>query len=142
MKRLSAWCYIWCQEWDGATLEDFSRAWTRFEQVAKAKDWDRSKQLIVLPTLLRGKLLDHFVDLDVETKEDLKKLRTALRKCTGAIEDPLSAEKAFVGREQGPDERVADFASALKKIFRQAYRGASYFGRSSTAIFNWLKAKY
>ena len=60
------------------TAENFSRAWTRFGFVAKAKEWDEAKQLAILPTLLRGKLLDQFVELDAEVKMDLKKLHAAL----------------------------------------------------------------
>ena len=60
------------------TTENFTRAWIRFELVAKAKECDAPKQLTVLPTLLRGKLLDHFVDCDDDTKSDLKKLHAAL----------------------------------------------------------------
>ena len=43
----------------------------------------------LLPTLLRGKLVDHYVDLDTATKADLQLLKTALmgenRSCTGSI---------------------------------------------------------
>ena len=103
------------------TTENFTRAWIRFELVAKAKEWDAAKQLTVLPTLLRGKLLDHFVDCDDDTKSDLKKLHAALIAASGLLEDPLSAAKSFIARDQRPDEKVADFASAIKKLFRQAY---------------------
>ena len=77
------------------TTENFTRAWIRFELVAKAKEWDAAKQLTVLPTLLRGKLLDHFVDYDDDTKSDLKKLHAALIAASGLLEDPLSAAKSF-----------------------------------------------
>lgn len=103
------------------TTENFTRAWTRFELVAKAKEWNTEKQLTILPTLLRGKLLDHFVDCDDETKSDLKKLHAALLEASGQLEDPLSAAKQFTSRDQRPEECVADFASAIKKLFRRAY---------------------
>lgn len=59
------------------TAEDFKRAWTRFELVAKAKEWEDAKQLSVLPTLLRGnlKLLDKYVDLMMRQRVTLKVLR-------------------------------------------------------------------
>ena len=57
------------------TAENFKRAWTRFELVAKAKEWEKAKQLTVLPTLLRGKLVDKYVDFDDETKSDIGKLK-------------------------------------------------------------------
>lgn len=103
------------------TTENFTRAWTRFELVAKAKEWNAEKQLTILPTLLRGKLLDHFVDCDDDTKSDLKKLHAALLAASGQLEDPLSAAKQFTSRDQRPEECVADFASAIKKLFRRAY---------------------
>ena len=96
-------------------------AWTRFELVAKAKYWDSAKQLTVLPTLLRGKLVDHYVDFDDETKTDLAKLKAALEKVTGRTEDPLAAAREFVSRDQHPNERAEDFATALKRLFKQAY---------------------
>ena len=103
------------------TTENFTRGWTRFELVGKAKEWDQAKQLTVLPTLLRGKLLDSFVDFDDDTKGDMKKLRGALMKVTGLEEDPLSAAKSFTARDQRSEENVADFASVIKKLFRRAY---------------------
>ena len=92
-----------------------------FELVAKAKDWDSAKQLTVLPTLLRGKLVDHCVDFDDETKTDLAKQKAALEKVTGRTEDPLAAARKFVSRDQHPNERAEDFTTALKRLLKQAY---------------------
>ena len=62
------------------TAESFKRAWTRFELVAKAKEWEAAKQLqTVLPTLLRGKLVEKNVDFDDETKGNIDKLKAALQ---------------------------------------------------------------
>ena len=41
--------------------EDFQRSWTRFEFVAASKEWTTNKQLTVIPTLLRGKLIDYYM---------------------------------------------------------------------------------
>ena len=103
------------------TVENFKRAWTRFELVAKAKEWNAAKQLIVLPTLLRGKLVDYYTEFDDDTKGDISKIRLALAKASGRVEDPLVAARTFVSRDQGPDERVEDFANDLKRLFKQAY---------------------
>ena len=46
--------------------EDFERAWTRFELVAAAKEWDEEKQVTIIPTLLRGNLVDAYVELEDE----------------------------------------------------------------------------
>ena len=103
------------------SVDNFKRAWIRFELVAKAKGWDAAKQLVVLPTLLRGKFVDAYMDFNDETRADLTKLKAALEKATGRVEDPLAAAKLFVSRDQGANERVEDFAAALKKLFKQAY---------------------
>ena len=60
------------------TVEEFLRAWIRFKLVSAAKEWNDEKQASILPTLLRGKLVDYYVDLDATTKADLKLLKTAL----------------------------------------------------------------
>ena len=43
--------------------EDFKRGWTQFEFVASVKGWNEEKQLVVISTLLRGKLIDDYVKL-------------------------------------------------------------------------------
>ena len=48
------------------TKEDFLRAWTRFELVATAKEWNAGKRATVLPTLLHGKLVDIYIELSKE----------------------------------------------------------------------------
>jgi len=101
--------------------EDFKRSWTCFEFVASAKEWDDAKQLTVIPALLRGKLIDYYVDFDNATKGDLKLLRAALEERAGKKEDPLAASRSFNQRSQGQGERVSDFASSLKQLFKSAF---------------------
>jgi len=101
--------------------EDLKRGWTRFEFVAIAKEWDAAKQLAVIPALLRGKLIDYYVELDDATKKDLKLLRAALEERAGKKEDPLVASKNFTQRNQREGERVSDFTSSLKQLFKTAF---------------------
>ena len=93
----------------------------RFEFVAAVKEWNASKQLAVIPTLLRGRLIDYYVELDDATKGDLKLLKAVLQERTGTKEDPLLASRNFNQQNQGLDEKVRDFASALTKLFKNAY---------------------
>ena len=51
--------------------DDFLRAWTQFELVAAAKDWNMAKRATVLPTLLRGKFVDIYIELSKETRGNL-----------------------------------------------------------------------
>ena len=44
-------------------------------------------------TLLRGKLVDYYVDLDATVKADLNLLKAALMKKAGLTQDPLTAGK-------------------------------------------------
>ena len=53
------------------TAEDFNHAWTRFELVANAKEWNTDQQKLVLLTLLRGKLVEVYVEANDETRGDL-----------------------------------------------------------------------
>ena len=46
--------------------------WTHFELVAAAKEWNVEKQALILPTLLREKLVECYMDLETETKKSVK----------------------------------------------------------------------
>ena len=74
-------CNIWCRQAVGKYVEidillpeiqvdNFERSRLQFEFVAKAKQWDEAKQLEILPTILCGKLLDHYVGLSADVKKD------------------------------------------------------------------------
>ena len=108
-----------------ASPEDFPRAWTRFELVAKAKEWDASKQLAILSTLLRGKLIDYYIDYYIDLpnniQDDIKKLKAALEQKAGITPDYFSASSAFSRRNQGPNESCGDFAMELVKLFKLAH---------------------
>ena len=76
-------------------VENFQCGWTRFEFVVAAKEWNANKQLAVIPTLFKGKLIDYYVKLDDDTKADLKLLKAALQEQAGTKEDPLLASRNF-----------------------------------------------
>lgn len=99
--------------------ENFSRAWMQFELVGAAKHWDETKQVPILPTLLRGRLPDYYVEPD--QRGSLRVLKAVLMTKAGLSQDPLTAGRAFSTRHQGPQERVVDFATALRKLFTQAH---------------------
>ena len=103
------------------TCEEFACAWTRFELVAAAKEWSTEQQISIVPTLLRGKLVDHCVELDAAIKVDLGQLKTVLMMKAGLIQDPLMARKMFISYCQHSGEKVEDFATELKKLFQRAY---------------------
>ena len=103
------------------TMENFLCAWTRFKLVAAAKEWNTGKRAIVLPTLLRGKLLDIYIELGEDTRADLAEVKKTLMSKVGLTKDPLVAGKEFIARVQWEDETVNTFAVDLKLLFSQAY---------------------
>ena len=103
------------------TVEDFKRAWTRFELVAEAKNWNEDKRKVIVPTLLRGKLVDIYINIDEETRGNLQNLKKELMRQAGLVRDPLTAGQSFMSRRQGPSESVSDFAADLKKLFVESY---------------------
>ena len=93
------------------SVETFEHAWLRFELAATAKEWQEDKQLRTLPTLLRSKLVEYFVELSSEEKSSLEGVKAALTKRAGLKRDPLVAAKHFSSREQGEKESVRDYAT-------------------------------
>ena len=89
-----------------------------FNLVAAAKEWSTERQTAILPTLLRGKLVDHYVELDTTTRADLKQLKTALMTKAGLTQDPLTAGKMFISRCQHPGEKAEGFVDQLRKLFQ------------------------
>ena len=59
-------------------VDNFPWAWTKFELVSTAKEWNAAKQTAVLPTLLWGKLVDHYIDLNDTTMADLRLIKDSL----------------------------------------------------------------
>ena len=101
------------------TVEEFQHSWTRFELVSGAKEWTAAQKKRILPTLLRGKLVDIYMGLNDETRGDLTLLKKALVKQAGLMRDLLSAGQLFMTHHQLPGEKVNDFASELKKPIRR-----------------------
>ena len=73
------------------TVDNFHRAWTRFQLVASAKEWNANKQKAILPTLLRGRLVDYYTELDEATRGDLERLKTLLMTKAGLVCDCLAS---------------------------------------------------
>ena len=123
------------------TKEDFERAWLRFEYIAAAKRWDEAKQLSVLPTLLRGPLIDFYVSLTAAQKADVKTLRDALAAKAG-IEGPFGMCKVIHRKGSGPSGEGRPFRSRAAEAIRFGLPGRSadivcaaptIFDRTSTA---------
>ena len=102
------------------TTEEFHQAWTRFELVADAKEWNADRRKLVLPTLLRGKLVEFYVEANDATRGDLSNLKTFLMSKVGLVRDPLTSSQLFMSRSQHPGERILDYVADLKKLFKEA----------------------
>ena len=78
------------------TVDNFQRVWTRFELVMVAKEWNKAKQLIIVSSLLRGKLVDFYMEFDDATKRDLSRLKSALQEKVGFKKDPLKVSRILI----------------------------------------------
>ena len=103
------------------TGEEFHQAWTRFELVATAKEWNDDRKKLVLPALLRGKLVEYYVEADEDTRGNLANLKSFLMTKVGLVRDPLTSSQLFMLRSQRRGERILDYAADLKKLFTEAY---------------------
>eukprot|EP00731_Ephydatia_muelleri_P023705 Em0015g1288a len=93
----------------------------RFRLAAVAKQWQAEKQLLILPTLLRGNLVDYYMDLGEDEKRSLEDVKQALERKAGIKKDPVVAARYFNSRYQDDRERVMDYATQLRKAFKEAY---------------------
>ena len=96
------------------TSEEFHQAWTRFELVASAKEWNGERKKLVLPTLLCGKLVEYYVDADKMTHGNFANLKTFLMIKVGLVRDPLMSGQLFMSHSQQPRERILDYVVDLK----------------------------
>ena len=82
---------------------------------------ERSKITCGYTHVAEGKLIDYYVDLNNITKGDLKLLRAALEERADKNEEALATSRSFSQCSQGQGERVSDFASSLKQLFKNAF---------------------
>lgn len=86
------------------TTEDFERLWINFHFVATAKKWDEAKQLSIVPALLRGKLVEIFVDLE-DKKADINTLKRTQSAQAGLTSDPLASADALMIESRSRESR-------------------------------------
>ena len=103
------------------SADNLEHAWKRFRLAAVAKQWQVEKQLLILPTLLRGNLVDYYMDLGEDEKRSLEDVKQALERKAGIKKDPIVAARYFNSRYQDDRERVMDYATQLLKAFKEAY---------------------
>lgn len=107
------------------TVEDFERSWTRFGLVADAKEWNEDKRLSVIPALLRGSLLDHFLEVPADERKTVSALKEALAERAGLTTDSLKAAQKFMEVNQREKQRVTEYARELKGLFQKAHKEES-----------------
>ena len=79
--------------------------------------WSPEKRAKVLLTLLQGKLVNIYIDLNNETKADLAEVNKALMKKVGLIKDSLVAGKEFMVHSQLQGETMECFVEELSRLF-------------------------
>ena len=93
---------------------NFKRAWTQFQMVTVAQEWDENKQLKIVPPLLSEKLLDSYVELLEEEKSLLQAPEKSLVQRCSLTKYPLVTGKQFTTRRQGQKEKTSEFAADFK----------------------------
>ena len=100
---------------------EFHQAWTHFELVASAKEWNDKRKKLVFPTLLGGKLVEYYMEVNEMTHGNLANLKTFLITKVGLAHDPFMLSQLFMSRSQQPGERILDYVADLTKLFTEAY---------------------
>ena len=76
-------------------VEDFEHSWTKFHLAIAANKCEKEKEPAVLPALLRDKLVEYYVSLEDNEKDDPVTLRKGLMDRAGISKDPLALAKVF-----------------------------------------------
>ena len=85
---------------------EFHQAWTHFELVASAKEWNDERKKLVFSTLRGGKLVQYYMEADEMTHGNLVNLKTFLITKVGLAHDPFTLSLLFMSRSQQPGERI------------------------------------
>ena len=94
---------------------EFHQAWTHFELVASAKEWNNERKKLVFSTLLGGKLVQYYMEADEITHGNLANLKTFLVNRVGLARNPFTLSQLLMSCSQHPGERILDYVSDLKK---------------------------
>eukprot|EP00731_Ephydatia_muelleri_P025807 Em0017g890a len=110
--------------------EEFDRSWKRFEVIAAANKWEGGRDLVILPALLRGKLLDIYMQLPDSDKADLATLKKALADRAGLTRDPLLSAKSGVKNYESHSEilRWRCASCSLKRLRPELARQVLLYG--------------
>ena len=66
----------------------------------------RANRRWILPALLRGKLVDYYVELSDESQASLSGVKKVLMEKLGLVKDSLSAGHLFITRDQGVQGKI------------------------------------
>ena len=99
------------------SADNFEHAWKRFRLAAVAKQWQAEKQLLILPTLLRGNLVDYYMDLGEDEKRSLEDVKQALERQLRHMLERMS--KKFESFEQQLKELDAGRATDNNSVERE-----------------------
>ena len=69
--------------------------------------------------------MDYYMNLSEEEKKSLEGLKGKLERKAGIKKDPLVAAKYFYSRHQDDRECVVDYATQLRKEFKEGYSDES-----------------
>ena len=76
---------------------------------------ERRRKKLVLPTLLRCKLVEYYMEADEATCGNQANLKSFLMSKVGLVHDPLVSSQLIMSCSQRPGERILDYVANLKK---------------------------
>ena len=108
----------------GYPNDDVIDWFSSFERVARANEWDVTKQGCMILVYLRGPAADHFEKLDRRDKLNYEAIKCSLIERFSSADVRRSAYSDLAGRKQGKMESVNEFASAIQRlVFRSFLSG-------------------
>ncbi|MCP4487896.1 MAG: DDE-type integrase/transposase/recombinase [Gammaproteobacteria bacterium] len=101
---------------------DFDDWLSLFTRVKEAYNWSEARALKILPAYLRGNAADLYSELSNEQKVTITDLINNLRAALEPDEMARITQSKLIKRKMQPYESVVDFAAAIQRLVRSAYR--------------------
>ncbi|MCP4486434.1 MAG: hypothetical protein GY820_03810, partial [Gammaproteobacteria bacterium] len=108
------------QSYDGDS--DFDDWLSLFQRVKEACNWSDVRALKILPAYLRGNAANLYSELSDAQKVTLNDLVSNLRAALEPEEMARITQSKLVKRRMQPYESVVDFAAAIQRLVKSAYR--------------------
>ena len=105
----------------GYPNDDVIDWFSSFERIARANEWNVTKQGRMISAYLRGPAADHFEKLDTREKSNYGAIKDSLIERFSPADMRRSAYSNLAGRKQGKMESVNEFVSAIQRLVFRSF---------------------